>query len=213
MSGLARLILIRHGVTVWNLEGRYQGHIDSPLTVRGRAQARAAGRRLRHVPFDHVYSSDLGRSVDTAAAISRLTERSVTLDPRLRERNFGVFHGLTLAEIQLQWPAQYGEYMCGGPQHVIPDGESLEQLHLRAVACMEELAARHPDQCIVVVGHGGSLSAMVKHALGLPLALVRPFRLYNAALNVVQREGDRWVLEGLGDVTHLQNLEAADSVE
>ncbi|MEW6751235.1 MAG: histidine phosphatase family protein [Candidatus Latescibacterota bacterium] len=213
MAGSTRLILIRHGETVWNLEGRYQGHLDSPLTPRGRAQARAAGRRLRHVPFDHLYSSDLGRSVETALAISRLTGHAVKPDARLRERNFGVFHGLTLAAIQTNRPGEYADSMRGGVHYVIPEGESLLQLHQRVVACMEELATRHAEQVVVVVGHGGSLSAMIKHALRLPPDPVRPFRVYNAALNVVQRDGDRWLLESLGDAAHLQNLEAADSVE
>src|SRR5438477_4218649 len=87
-----QIIIVRHGETTWNLEGRHQGHLDSPLTKRGVAQAEALAARLGNEEFAALYSSDLGRALATAEIIGTRCGKSVVIDARLRERNLGIFH-------------------------------------------------------------------------------------------------------------------------
>lgn len=200
-------ILVRHAETTWNLESRYQGQLDSPLTERGLRQAEALAGRLRQIDFDHLYASDLGRAVHTAEKISAASGHPVRFDPRLRERHFGIFHGLQKPDIPANYPKEYRAYTSGDPDYVPPQGESLQQLHDRSLACLEELAQRHAGQRLVLVTHGGILGALVKHVLGLPVAAPRPFDLINASLSILVAKKDRWVVTTLGDVAHLQRLE------
>ncbi len=93
------LILVRHGQTEWNIKGIRQGHLDSKLTDGGVAQAKALGARLAREKFTALYSSDLGRAVQTAKAIADLTGHEIVTDARLRERHLGIFQGLNAEEI------------------------------------------------------------------------------------------------------------------
>jgi len=197
-----RIILLRHGETAWNVEGRYQGQLDSALTPTGLAQARALGSRLAGAQLSALYSSDLGRARQTAELIAETTGHEVRTDVRLRERHFGIFQGLRKAELKSL--EQYRLFKAGGSDHVIPEGESAQQAADRSNACLEELAARHVGGDLVVVAHGGTLSALLRHTLGLPLAGARRFARFNASWNVFARRKDRWFLETWGDVSHLE---------
>jgi len=209
---MTRVVLIRHGETTWNLERKYQGQLDSPLTERGIRQARALAARLQHCQFSHIYASDLGRAWNTAENIAAATGRPLAADLRLRERNFGIFHGLDLAAIQEKYPEEFRGYASGDPDYVIPKGESARQLRARALDCLQDLSTRHAGQRFVMVSHGGVLTALFKHVLGLPVQASRPFKVINAGLNVICMDGGRWVIETMGDVGHLRRIEGADDV-
>ena len=199
-----RVILIRHGETTWNLEGRYQGHLDSPLTPTGFAQARALSNRLAGVKFAALYSSDLDRARQTAACIAESSSHEVHTDTRLRERHLGIFQNLRKAELKQKFPDEYRLFKSGGPDYVIPQGESGRQSAERSNACLEELARRHSDETIVVVTHGGTLSALLRRALGIPLEAPRRFEQFNGSWNVFRFDDGRWFLDTWGDVSHLQ---------
>ena len=100
------LIIIRHGETTGNRDGIWQGHLDTPLTDVGIAQARAVAERLGKASFSRLYSSDLGRAHKTAAIIAQRTGHSIKTDLRLRERSLGVSEGLTTPEIQTRYPEE-----------------------------------------------------------------------------------------------------------
>jgi len=206
------VILIRHGETVWNLEGRYQGQLDSPLTARGVQQAEAIATRLRDCSFDHLYASDLGRTWQTAAPIAAATGHAPIPEPRLRERHFGIFHGLERTAIQERYPREHRAYSADDPDYAVPQGESLRQLHERVVSCLEELAVRHAGQRLVLISHGGALAALLRHVMGIPIAAPRPFKLFNAAFNLTVHSEGRWQIETLGDICHLRHLDTADDI-
>src|SRR5262245_45575580 len=109
MSG-TRIILLRHGETVWNLEGRYQGQLDSPLSTAGVTQARALAQRLATVHFAALYSSDLGRARQTTECIADVTGHKIRADPRLRERHLGIFQGRLKPELKLSFPDEYRRF-------------------------------------------------------------------------------------------------------
>jgi probable phosphoglycerate mutase len=201
----AHLIVVRHGETVWNVEGRYQGHLDSPLTDKGLAQSKALARRLAGLPFNALYSSDLGRARQTAEIVGEMTGHSVQLEPRLRERHLGVLQGFTKLELPSCLPREFDEYRRGDPDHVVPQGESARQRYQIVTACFEELARRHVRETIVVVAHGGTLSALLRRVLGVPLEVPRRFRVTNTALNRFTWENGRWYLEVWGDASHWES--------
>ena len=113
-----QIIIVRHGQTEWNIRGIRQGYLDSPLTGRGMAQAKALAQRLAREKFTALYSSDLGRAVQTAQEIANVTGHAIVTDARLRERHLGIFQGLNAEEINAKYldrtagDAQPGAWIC-----------------------------------------------------------------------------------------------------
>ncbi len=198
-----QVIVVRHGETAWNTEKRWQGHLDSALTPKGISQAHALGRRLARQPFTALYCSDLGRAYQTAEIISRTTGHTLCPDPRLRERNLGIFQGLTTDEIRTIHPDQYLRYHLRDPDHVLPGGESLRQQVERNMDCFEELAQKHLGESILVVTHGGVLSGLFRRILSIPLEAPRRFEFPNSSVNVFIYRQDYWALQTWGDLAHL----------
>jgi 2,3-bisphosphoglycerate-dependent phosphoglycerate mutase len=199
------VIVVRHGETTWNLEGRRQGHLDSPLTPKGIAQAEALAQRLKGEHFGALYSSDLGRACQTAEIIASATGHGIAVDGRLRERNLGIFQGLRSDEIQKFYPEEYRLHRTSGPDFVIPGGESARQQVERNIRCLEELTQQHPGQRIAVVTHGGVLSGLFRHTFSIPLDAPRRFEFLNCSINVFTYEQNLWMLQTWGDVSHLNS--------
>ncbi|MDO8436932.1 MAG: histidine phosphatase family protein [Nitrosomonadaceae bacterium] len=203
---VSRIILLRHGETVWNRENRIQGHLDSPLSDAGIAQAEALAQRLTGETFAALYSSDLGRARETAERIAARTDHRIILDPALRERNLGILQGLIRAEARVLHPEIYTRYRTFDPDCVIPGGENALHFIARVAAAFSGIANRFPGKAVVVVTHGGVLDVMYRHASGVPLHGARTAPLPNAAFNcLVYVVGGRWSLPLWGDVTHLQD--------
>jgi probable phosphoglycerate mutase len=198
-----QIIIVRHGQTQWNIRKIRQGHLDSELTDKGVAQARALGQRLARESFTALYSSDLGRALHTARMIATVTGHEIVTDPRLRERHLGVFQGLSGDEIKDKHPDEYRLHRTLGPEYVIPGGESVRQQVARNVACLDEIALKHPGEKVVVVTHGGVVSGLFRHALNIPFDAPRRFEFVNAGLNVFAYEEGHWILRTWGDVSHL----------
>ena len=152
-----RIIAIRHGETEWNAAGREQGQLDSPLTARGVKQASAIAERLKRYRFAALYSSDLGRALQTAEIVAQATGAGIAVDPGLRERNTGIFQGMTKAEMAERHPREYAAYSGDPYGYKIPGGESGQQRSERSVRVFNALADRHAEDTIVVITHGGFL--------------------------------------------------------
>lgn len=204
------VLVVRHGETHWNIEGRRQGHLDSTLTEKGRAQAEAVSRRFTADSCNAIYSSDLGRAYNTARVIAEKTGHEVVPDERLRERHLGIFQGLNGDEIHERYPVEYEQHRNGGADHAVPSGESFRQQTTRNMLCLEELAQRHTGETIVVVTHGGVLSALFRHTLAIPLDAPRRFSFKNASVNLFNYQDGTWELETWGDIAHLQELGSLD---
>jgi probable phosphoglycerate mutase len=203
--GRTQVIIIRHGETEWNIANIRQGHLDSPLTEQGIAQARALARRLSREHFRLIYSSDLGRAMQTAEIIAAATGHDIVSDPRLRERHLGIFQGLSSDEIKERYPQEYSLHRSLGPDYVIPSGESVRQQVARNLSCLNEVAAKHPGEAIVVITHGGVLSGLFRHTFSIPFEAPRRFEFTNAGLNVFICEEGNWFLQTWGDLSHLGN--------
>src|SRR5690348_12821470 len=128
-----RILLARHGETVFNVEGRWQGQADSPLTERGRAQARELGRALQQEAIAAVYSSDLGRAANTAVQVASAHRLPIVADVRLREIHTGEWTGKGRTEIDAGWPGGLRQWADKPSQFVMPGGESIHTAQARAL--------------------------------------------------------------------------------
>ena len=165
---VSRIILLRHGETVWNRGSRIQGHLDSPLSDAGIAQAETLAQRLTGETFAALYSSDLGRAHETARRIAVRTHHQVILEPGLRERNLGILQGLTRVEAKALYPEIYTRYRMFDPDCIVSGGENALHFIARVVATFSGIANRFPGKAVVVT-HGGTLEVMYRHASGVPL--------------------------------------------
>jgi 2,3-bisphosphoglycerate-dependent phosphoglycerate mutase len=201
---MTRLILIRHGETVWNRERRMQGQTDSPLSEKGLRQAILLAQRMKEFEFAALYSSDSGRASETAQFIAEVTGHPLVVEPRLRERHFGVFEGLTGPEMQEQHPEAYARFKGREPDYAVPGGESAAAFRERALACLAEIAARHANELVVVVTHGLVCDVAYRAAYGMDLMEPRSFPLVNAGINRFRFDGAAWQCEVWGDADHLE---------
>ena len=213
---MTEFILIRHGETAWNAEVRIQGHLDSPLNDEGLAQALLVAAVLILLPlpwresFDHFYCSDLGRALQTAQPIADHSGKQPVREPRLRERHLGIFQGLTGPECEARFPEDYARFRQRDPDHAIPQGESIRQVHDRVAAWLTEMAARHAGGRIVAVTHGGVLDAAYRFVNRIALEKTRDFPVLNASVNCLQYDGKAWQVSAWGDISHLTRDAALD---
>ena len=198
---MRRLTLIRHGLTAWNADGRFQGHSDVPLATEGRVQAeRLRVRSARLEPVDVVLSSPSTRASETAAIA--FPGRQLLDDARLRELDFGVFEGRTLAQNEAHpawswWAAD----PFGRPA---PRGESYRALQARAIALLDEAAGRWQGADVVAVCHSGTIQMLLAHVLGVdrPRWRVR-LEVDHTSVSQVRFEEGLTIVERVNDVAHL----------
>ncbi len=200
-----QIYAVRHGETDWNRAGRFQGQIDIPLNAAGQHQAVRLARRLADTPFKAIYCSDLARARETVAPLATLHGLKVEAEVRLRERSYGVFEGLTRAEIAQRHPVEYLRWLERDPDFVIPGGESMRGFSKRALAVVREIAARHARDSVLILTHGGVLDVIYREALGLPLGKARSWKIDNAALNQVRVEAGRIGIVAWADRAHLED--------
>jgi broad specificity phosphatase PhoE len=166
MSLTTHVILIRHGQSQGNAEGRFGGHTDTPLSPRGRKQAEATARALASENFDAIYSSDLPRAIETASPLAKLTGAPLETTEALRERSVGVMEGLTFEEAAEQHPEQYQALLRRDFEHVLLGGESYRQMLDRASRKLDEAIEHHKGGRIAVFTHTGTICILILHLMG-----------------------------------------------
>ncbi len=206
---MGQLYIVRHGETVWNREGRIQGHTDVGLSHLGLEQARMLARRLKPVRLDAAYSSDLSRAADTAAAVLDGREVPIFLTPHLREYHKGAFEGLTESELRSRFPGEYPGYIAKDLDYAPDGGESTRGVSERMTSVISEIKERHLGDNVLVVGHGGSLRAAMMALLGMSLDANWRFVFGNCTLTILDTYHDNAVLRLFNDASHLDGLEQA----
>lgn len=153
--------ICRHGQTENNLNQRFSGWIDTPLTAEGVQNAHASATKLGGLSFDTVIASDLGRAFVTAYIITRDLGLSTEIQraPELREVNYGDYANRPYTEYPHMTPEENGVF-------VAPNGESLSQMQQRVMAFIQELAETNPDKTILLVAHDGTINAIRGSFLG-----------------------------------------------
>lgn len=180
-QSMTALILARHGVTDWNLLGRYQGQADPPLNSAGRQQAATLAGQLAGTPLEAIYTSDLRRAYDTAQIVAARLGLPVSVDPRLREINQGAWEGLLHADVLAQYPREWAARV-GDPLHSRPPGgESVTDVARRVWAAADDIARACRAGPVLIVSHGLALACLLVKAWSLPLAEARQHIPDNAA--------------------------------
>ncbi len=201
------MILVRHGASLWNEEGRIQGHQDVPLSSEGYQQARAVAERLVQIPFAEVYTSDLQRAKSTAEEIARRRGLSPICLQDLRERFLGEWEGLSLQEVQEKYADLLTLYRSDPVQYNPPGAETFLELQKRVSRAIEKIVEDHPQETIVVVSHGGPIRVFIAWVLQMPLRLIRRLQVAkNCSITMVRYTGyaeNLWVLERYNDASHL----------
>jgi broad specificity phosphatase PhoE len=166
---MTRLLLLRHGFTDWNAEGRYQGQADPPLNAAGREQADCLAERLAGRGILAIYSSDLQRARQTAEIVSRKLGLCVSVDRHLREISQGEWEGMLVAEIISHYPAEWSRREVDPTCFSPPGGESVLQVARRLRQTADEIARQHPAGSVLVISHGLAIATLRCQACGLPL--------------------------------------------
>lgn len=202
---VTRILAVRHGETAWNRDTRIQGHTDIELNEHGRRQAAQLAHALRDEPIAACYASDLLRALETAQAVANTRGQAVTTHVGLRERCFGRFEGHTWTELEQRFPEESIAWRKRVPDFAPTGGESLLQLEARVVSTVEELAARHPGEQVLMVAHGGVLDILYRAATRLGLQAPRSWELTNTAINRLLWSPEGLSLVGWADTSHLQS--------
>jgi glucosyl-3-phosphoglycerate phosphatase len=173
---VSRLVVWRHGNTDWNADGRVQGQADVPLNQLGHRQAAEAAQLLLRLRPTAIVTSDLRRAADTAAALAAVTGLPVRSDSRLRERHFGAWQGMSMADVARTRPEEHARWRAGADD--VGDGiETLDDLGKRVADALQDAAdLGPPGGTVVVATHGAAARQGVGQLLGWPLAQLRTLR-------------------------------------
>jgi probable phosphoglycerate mutase len=208
--GACQIVLVRHGQSAPFVEGRpfdlVDGQGDPPLSPLGRWQAEQVGARLADEPIDAIYATSLQRTVQTATPLAEAKALEIQIEPDLREVFLGEGEGGHFrkmsaeghpAALAMREKLEWGE---------IPGAETNAQFAGRCVPALERIAERHPDQLVVVFAHGGTIGALLAHALGVNMFKMMGSR--NSAISMVVVDGPHWIVRAFNDGAHAGPLTA-----
>ena len=197
------LILVRHGETAWNAEGRVQGQQNSPLSDRGRQQGELVAERLSHGSVHAVYSSDLARARETAELIAAPHGLTVKLGSALRERNYGVLEGKTIDEAARTQGIWFFAWQANRLHHAPPGGENQPDMCHRVMEALRAIAGAHEGETVVVVTHGGPIKSAVYDVLRIPLSLWGLTWVTNGSITTLRGTPDVFRIVCVNDTCHL----------
>lgn len=193
-----RFILVRHGETQWNTNGRFGGYTDVPLNEKGREQAKSAGQKLMDEKIDRVYCSDLSRATDTAQAILEHHSLPVNYSKSIREMNFGKWEGLTYKQILEEYPEHSKAWVEDYTHVACLEGESLQMFYDRIAQAFEEIKADVRDgETALIVAHSGVIKGILcKEIIGSVDGFWK-FKVENGGIVVLEFDGDFPILSAL----------------
>ncbi len=202
---MTKFILVRHGQTEWNIEGRFQGQSDVALSEEG---IRQAGELALHFPadaVDAVYSSDLIRARRTAEAIAERFNLQVQTRKDLRELNFGDWEGLTYDEIVRGWPDALENFLQHPDILEVPHGETFPQVQERVMSVINEILSEQEGRTVVLTAHGGILRTLLATVLHMPLQYLWSIRQFNTAVSIIRYDEGNWTIELMNSTAHLHS--------
>lgn len=198
-----RILLIRHGQTDWNTEGRWQGMMDVPLNATGVAQAKALAAYMKNeYKLDTLHSSDLQRASHTARLIGEAQGVAAAYDERLRELNIGILQGMTYQEMSEKYPTVVSHMRADYLGFVFPEGESRKMLQERAYAFWQDVIEPAGDQQIGIVTHGGVIRMLLLRLFENEIG-IDSHGFSNTSVSVIEQEEVGWRLAQVGSTVHL----------
>ncbi len=200
---MTKLVLVRHGQTEWNVDGKFQGQSNVALTEEGIRQARELAEHFPVQKLDAIYASDLSRARVTAEIVGDYFGLPVQVTRELRELHFGDWEGLSYDEIVSGWPDALENFLQHPDRLRIPHGESFHQLQERAMLVIAKILAAHDDETVLVVAHGAILRTILTAVLHMPLEYLWSIRQFNTAVNILRYDDGNWTIELLNSTAHL----------
>jgi len=204
-----RLVLVRHGVTDWNREGRFQGHLDPPLSAAGHREAGFVADRIAgddQLRPQRIVSSTLSRAAQTAERIGRESGVPVERDRRLMEIGQGEWEGRTHAELEVTDASRYRAWREAAGVRQPPGGESVESAQARVSELLGEIE-RSAAGTVCLVSHGGTMRVLARVLLDLADDRSWALDVDNASIGVATLTGGRWRLDRWNDTRHLLGRE------
>jgi len=203
---LTRLIIVRHAESEHNSLNKIQGHHDSKLSAKGIRQARKLARRIRRLKIDKIYSSDLGRAYATTLEVTRHTRLPIVRDPLLREILLGDWEGMTPEEVDHLYDKGYQKWLKKPSACHIPKAEKVAHFKKRVLARVREIARKNRGKTVLVVTHGGVITALLADWLGADFDhLLLNLAIDNTSMTVVDETDSRTRLRQINDVAHLSS--------
>ncbi|WP_296973317.1 alpha-ribazole phosphatase [uncultured Dialister sp.] len=203
------LYLVRHGQTVWNSSGRYQGRTDVALSDLGLAQAKQTALWFKDVPLDGVITSPLIRASKTAEGIADIRHLPLEKDDRLKELSFGDWEGKTYDEIEAIWPGMIEAMYHDAGDLQLPHGESFEDCRKRCMEAVHDIIGRGDNKTWTIVCHGAALRTIICSMIHIPLSRCWNLALSNACISAIQvYPGDMNVLYMLNSTDHLKGMKS-----
>lgn len=198
---MKKLILIRHGETDYTLQRKYCGHEDILLSANGIQQAKCLGAKLEKIKIDRVYSSDLGRALQTAEIV--FPKQSIIRRKGLREIDVGRFSGLTFEEAEKRYPRIYRMWRDNLSSVKIPKGEKVSDFAKRVRKCSQEIFDHNSGKKVAIVSHGGPIRIILLRMLKQDLDKFWRIEQNVAAVNIVEFKGGEPKILKVNDTSHL----------
>ena len=198
-----KLILVRHGETLWNRENRIQGRTDVELSDHGRMQVERLAQSLNGEQIDAIYSSPLKRAYETARAIARVQSVEIIVKRDLQELNHGDFESLTVQELKERYGPFVKQWMEDPSSVIMPNGESLSQVQVRAWDVIQTIIGTSKDS--IVVSHGMAIMTILCKIQNLSLSQGRQMFVNMASKTVVIFENGQGVITVLNDTSYLND--------
>jgi broad specificity phosphatase PhoE len=204
-----RLLLIRHGETSWNKEEIFRGQLEVPLNETGIDQAKHIAKLLQKAPIDAVYSSPLGRALETARLIAEPHGLAVITAPGLTDLDYGAWQGLSHQEVKERYPELYQVWLTAPYKLRFEHGESLDDVRNRALDTVNRLSVQHRDHNVVAVSHRVVIKLLVCAILGLGASGFWAIRQDTCAVNTIEHDEQHgFMIYGLNDTCHIRPLTA-----
>jgi alpha-ribazole phosphatase len=201
-----RLIIVRHGETVYNAQRRLTGQSDIPLNPLGEQQAAALGDYLATEQLDAIVTSDLERTRVTARAIAHNHGLHVQEDSDLRELAFGEWEGYTYDEVLASDANRVALWRSDPTRYAPPGGETVAQVRDRCARALKRWQTQYPEANVVWVTHGGLIGVLLCHVLGIDLKRRWQFSHDNASISEIRLSGERVTIVRLNETAHIRSL-------
>jgi broad specificity phosphatase PhoE len=202
-----RVIFIRPGETDWNRDLRYQGWVAIPLNAYGVRQAQRLANYIRNIGVAVLYSSDLKRATETANILAEKLGSEPVVDKRLRERNIGMWQGLTQKEMQTWYPAEYAQFVADPDGYRVADGESRKDVRERILEAFNQYLAADKGETIAILSHSTAINALLAEII--PDVKFGSVDVSNTSVTTIKHNDDgSWHLVTADDITHLDGMSA-----
>ncbi len=198
------IVLARHGETALNVEKRFRGRADPPLTPRGVEQAGRLGEALVGFEPSLLLSSPRERALRTAGAVAACAGLDLTVEPRLEDIDYGEWTGLTHGEVAGRWPEHYRNYRQTLERAEFPGGESVPGMVARIESLVSELVRSDEGGVAVLITHDIVIRTLVCRVLTAPLAAMHRLRIDVASTTGMSAENGRIAIDWVNDVSHLR---------